>query len=252
MPFEPQKEKEITLGPHGYRRCLEADFDWVKSVGGLGSTATAHLGVIVRCMLVGVDEPVEKILEQAHRWLNMAIAENEKPQHYGPDGTESLRWQALAMCEWLLHRRHDAESLTKYVEHKDRFLDRMKLAKNRTEISLSLVGYIDAGALTRVLRLFDGVGGKPPTAPVKATSELQISYVLAKHELEHTYSADDISQATKSFLSRNVDKWLSDGQYLTAAHWLKILHWNNTDRAAKAKDIVMKCYDYLPGRSPPE
>ncbi|HTU25843.1 MAG TPA: hypothetical protein VMF30_10620 [Pirellulales bacterium] len=78
-----------------------------------------------------------------------------------------------------------------------------------------------------------------------------MAYVVARHRLGLQYSHEEFGTIATRFLKANVDRWLSDGHVRTAAEWMKIIHWNNSHPPITAKQALLKCYDYLPGRQPP-
>ena len=63
--FDPARRREILLGPVGYAWALQSDFNKTKVVGGVASTASADLDIAIECLLVGFDEPAERLLKQA-------------------------------------------------------------------------------------------------------------------------------------------------------------------------------------------
>ena len=78
-----------------------------------------------------------------------------------------------------------------------------------------------------------------------------MSYVVSRHRLGLEYTAAEFAALSSKFLNRNIDGWLTTGQWSTVAEWIKIVHWNDADPPISAKEAVLKCYDYLPGREPP-
>jgi hypothetical protein len=250
--FDPDREKSLLLGDCGIEFYLGMDIEEAKAVGGLASSADGYLQMAIQCFLVGMDEPAVRLLQKAHQWLVIAIAEKEKPQRYAPDGTEALRLHNLAICRWLLHAEHDAESFQQVVQHEDRFLASSGLWKNRVEVSLALPAYVDGGAFQRALEIFDGTAGlSAPETPRQAKSEAQMAYVLCRQHLDKPYGESEISSAARNFLVKNIDKWLGAGHCVRAAEWLKIIYWNDTDQTLSSKSVLMNCYDYMPGRSSP-
>ena len=255
--FDPLQVKEQLLNPiGGYEWSLQRSVDKSKAVGGLGSSANADLGQAVECLLVGFDEPAIQLLEKAQQWVSASLAENEIPkrylhdERYSLDGEAALRYQTLAMTNWLLNDEHDAESYKRFVEHEDRFLANSRIGKDKVNTSLLLPVYVDAGAFHRALEMFAFSGLTVPKT-LLPRNEAQMAYILCRHHLDLEYSQDDVQTATKKFLMKNIDTWLSNGHAVRAAEWLKILFWNDCDRTVPAKQILLKCYDYLPGRTPP-
>ena len=254
VPFDPATEKAFLLGSSafGFEKPLKESIEEGKAESTLGAYSGALLTKALRCWLVGLDDPAARLLRKAHQWVLAAIEANERPMHYFPDATEAERFLTLAMCNWLLHGSHDADAFQKYIENEDRYLLHSKFAKDKVTISLTLPDYANAGAWGRAVEIFEQTPKlSPPESLRKIRSEAQMVYVLCQHHLRGQFTKQEIAVTGEKFLSRNVETWLGNGHYLRAVQWLKILHWNDTDRTASPKEIVLKCYDYLPGRTRP-
>ena len=73
----------------------------------------------------------------------------------------------------------------------------------------------------------------------------------ARHRLGCNIVMPNSRQSRARFLKMHVDNWLVDGHWDTAAEWMKIIHWNDAEPPISAKQALLKCYDYLPGRERP-
>ena len=78
-----------------------------------------------------------------------------------------------------------------------------------------------------------------------------MAYVVSQHRLGLQYSRTEFEAIAARFLKMHVDTWLANGHWDRAAEWMKIVHWNNAEPPISAKQALLKCYDYLPGREPP-
>lgn len=249
--FDPGRSRELLLGSCGYEWSLRAEFAEAKAVGGLASTADANLGTAIECSLVGFDEPAGRLLKQAAEWVQVAIETDERPERYFPGATEAIRFQTLALCNWFLFNEHDTVSLQRFVEHEDLYLN-SQTRKDKVGVSLTLLTYVNAGAFKRTLEIFEGTPGLSAPTTLSPRNEAEMAYIVSRHRLHMQYSQDEVQTATTKFLAKNVDKWLSNGHWVRVAEWMKILYWNDADRELRAKQVLMKCYDYLPGRRSPE
>lgn len=243
--FDPMRIRDRLVGACGYEWSLAADFTESRQVGGLGGTADANLGKAIQCLLVGFDEPAERLLQKAVEWARVAIETNEQPQRYFPGATEASCFESLALCHWFLTNKHDTESFQKFVEHKDTWLNSQR-RKDKIGVSLTLVTYVDAGAFRRALDIFDSTPGLSAPTSLRPRNEAEMSYILCRHHLGLQYSDEDVREVTMKFLNANMNKWLSNGNWVRAAEWLKVIHWNNVSEPIPAKQILMKAYDYLP------
>ena len=253
IPFNPSQKMKLLLDQHsGFEHMLAMDFQETKDESALGAYAYSLLREAVQCFLVCFNEPAKQLLHKSHEWGNAGIAANEKPMHYFPSATEAMRFETLALCNWLLHGQHDQTSLDNYVKYYDEHLTSKGSKADKVGVSMALPSYADAGAFQRVFEIFEKIPKlSPPESLSKIRSEGQMVYILAQHHVQGQYTKQEIADAGERFLKRNIENLLGNGRYVDAVQWLKILHWNDTDRTATPKDIVMKCYNYLPGRTPP-
>ena len=95
--FDPDAIRQRLLGPTGYEWSLASDFARAQSVGGLGSSAEFDLCTAIECLLVGFDEPAERLLSFALEWVGVAIASGEAPERYFPNGTEASWYETRAV-----------------------------------------------------------------------------------------------------------------------------------------------------------
>jgi len=245
--FDPIRKREFLLGDCGYEWSLSMSYDYAKAENGLAAVANSNLSTAIECILVGFDEPAERLLKRSVEWVKTAIAMGERPHRYFANGTEALNRYTLAMCNWLLFDSHDLDSYQQFVEYEDRYLTGTKAGKSRVEVSFVLPGYIDAGAFQRALEIFERTPGLSPPKSLALRSEAHMSYVLCRHHLGLQYSRDEVDSTTDKFLRRNLNAWLSDGGWERAAAWMKIVHWNMRSPRPSARETLLKCYEYLPG-----
>jgi hypothetical protein len=249
--FNPEKVREFLVGIYGYERFRKRDLADIQSRAALGAVADSSVTESIECLLVGFDEPARHLLEKALEWVQIAIAANERPQPYFPDGTEAFRFGTLTLCKWLLFNEHDTESYSRYAEFEDRYLSDRIVGRDKTEVSFVLSQYVDAGLFERALEIFQATPGLSPPTSLTIQGEARMSYVVSRYRLGLQYTAAEFESVATRFLSRNVDEWLGTGRSSRAARWMKVIHWNGADPPITAKNALLKCYDYLPGRLPP-
>src|ERR1700682_3298458 len=246
--FNVDHERLLLLNPiGGYEWSMNHSFEDAQKADGLTGSAHFDLGLAIDCLLVGFDGPAEQLLDQATQWVGVAIESGERPQHYFPDGTEADRFETLALCNWSLFNKHDSQSLQQFVTYNDQYLNRQKRL-DKVSVSLGIAPYVDAGAFERILELFDTTPGLRPPTTLSPRNEAQMAYIVSRHHLGLQYSREDVQTATAKFLKRNIDPWLTGGDAVSAAQWMKVLHWNDSDRSLSAKQVIMKGYDFFPGR----
>ena len=245
--FDPIAIRERLLGPTGYEWSLASDFADAQSVGGLGSSGKSKLRTAIECLLVGFDEPGERLLKFALEWVEVAIASGERPARYFPNGTEASFFQTKALCNWLLSNQHDAESFERYLEFEDRYVSTPSIGKDKVSVSFILPTYVDAGAIERALEIFRNTPRLSPPTSSTVRGEAAMAYVVSQFRLGLQYTRTEFETIATRFLKMHVDKWLANGHWDCAAEWMKIVHWNNAQGPITAKQALLRCYDYLPG-----
>lgn len=249
--FDPDTIRNELLGSTGYEWSLASDFADAKAAGGLGSSARSDLRTAIQCLLVGFDQPARRLLKFALEWVEVAIASDERPERYFPNGTEASRYETRALCNWLLSNQHDAESFDQFVAFEDRYLADARAGRDKVSVSFVLPTYVDAGAFEHALEIFQNVPRLSPPTSSTIRGEAAMAYVVSQHRLGLRYSRAEFEAIAARFLKMHVDKWLANGHWDRAAEWMKIVHWNNAKPPISANQALLKCYDYLPGREPP-
>src|SRR5215471_17242288 len=243
--FDAGEKREQLDGDVGYRFALSSDFEEFRNEGALASGAGFDLIDAVYCLLVGYNDPAEQLLRRAFEWATIAIVEEEKPRDYAKDGTEAQWYEALAMCNWLLNGIHDADSLSRLVEHEERFLIRERIGRDRTNAGLIAISYVDADAYEVALDRLTAARFSAPTSLNAIISEGQMCYVICRRRLGLEYSEPEVASATERFLKRKMNGWLLDGHAGRAAQWMKVVHWREGTAGISPKEAVLMCYKYL-------
>jgi hypothetical protein len=249
--FDPVKRRSLLLGDLGVEWELRQDFDECRALGGLGGNADAFLGSGILCLLIGLDQSASKLFQKAKQWIEAAIANDERPNWYRAGGTEASRYHTLAICNWLLDARHDADSFQHYVSFEDQYFMDPQVARDKIEASLVVPAYVSARALQRALEIIAMARIPEPKSLNGIRSEAQMSYALARHRLGLEFTSDEIDTALQRFLTRHMDKWLGDGHAVRAAEWMKIAYWDPSESRISPHDAILKCYQHLPNCTRP-
>lgn len=251
--FDQAEEKKALDGDVGYRWCLARSLEDVKARGGLVGNADSDISVAVACLLVGYDEPARQLLEKARQWLTVAIGgEKGGTDHDAGRWPASMPYYDLAMCNWLLDGKQDRESFKLAVGVQEREYNTHRKWRVKSEVSLALAEYVDAGAYQIALDRFAATAGLTPPKSLSAIrGEAQMCYAICRQRLGQQYTEAEIMAAADKFLRRpglntGIATWLRNGLYTTAVRWMKIIHWREGVEGISPKQVVLKCYDYLP------
>ncbi len=249
----PIQIREVLDGNVGYRWRLGRAFAAFKESGALASVASSDIGMAIECLLVGYDDPARQLLEKARQWLTAAMdGERDGSYHDKTRSPAAMQYNDLAMCKWLLEGKQDHESSKLAVELQEREYNTHKEWRVKSEVSLALAEYVDAGAYQIALDRFAATAGlKPPKSLSAIRGEAQMCYAICRQRLGQQYTEAEIMATAEKFLRRpdlniGVATWLRKGLYTTAVRWMKIIHWREGVEGISPKQVVLKCYDYLP------
>jgi len=236
--FDVMHERELLLDDvGGYEWALDRDVDKVRSVGGLSSSARFNLGLAIQCVLVGFDEPANRLLERARYLATESLTSDHEIAGW-------LTYESLALCEWILNNRHDEHLCQLLTE--DRSLTTSGVGNDPVNVSMSLPSFVDAGVYEQVLELVERTKKlKEPENINRIRSEGPMCLVIARHRLGQKYTEEEVANACAKFMSRSIGPWLWNGHYVRAAVWMKIIFWNCSDQEISARDTILKCLDYV-------
>lgn len=244
--FDPDDQRERLLACYGLESDLNAQINEIQAKHALSGWGNSMLTNGIICLLVGFDEEGYTVLEKSRRFFKLAIETNEIPNLYGQYGTESLRLDAYAQCQWLLDAIDDRPSLKKAVENRLKFNALNRATK--TDINLTLPMFLESDENEACIALFESTPGLEPPKDIRRVSgEGKMAYIISRYRLGiGEYGWDQIEPGVHHFLKRQVPKWLSNGWYSDCARWMKILFWQSDPTQITPKDALLKCYDYLP------
>lgn len=247
--FDLTEERMLLDGDTGYEWALARTFEEVENKKALTHVANANLVRAIRCILVGYDEPSDRLVRRAQDWLTTA-AQKDEQTHRFPIAHKAQRHFDLALCTWLLRGERDKRNLDLFVEIKnEHYASQGDLDK--VDVSFGVVNFLDAGDDRSTLALLLRAGIGPPASFSAIRTEGQMAYVLCRKSLGEGYEDEDVDSALAAFLKRNVNAWLINGHYMRTALWMKIAHWRERGPLSP-QEAVRKAYDYLPGVALPE
>lgn len=247
--FNPAELRSILDGDVGFEWVLGLDRAESKRRRALTHSADSDLDLAIACNLVGYDSASRRLAQQAEDSLLAAVEMDERTNTMPLEYARALRHFNLAQCAWLLRNERDAKALERFVFHKSNyFSDQHSLDK--VGVSLGIVDFLDAGAYSPALDLLRRTKIEAPAALDRIRSEGEMAAAVCLSRLGKYPDGEAIERKLTGFLKRKVNEWLINGHYTRAALWMKVVHHTQIGTLLAA-DIVRKCYDYLPGVTPP-
>jgi hypothetical protein len=215
-----------------------------------GSFADGFAATYVIAALCGIADQAADIAQQAVEWSALAIATNEE---HGMDrnGYLSMVRHTLAFSTWLA-QGHDDTALWLDAQAHDwmqwqQRQHRLPGGRYRHEwIDRQLALRLQAGLFQEGVDFyraeFKGVAFKlaGPKSP------RQIAYAHCLQRLENCFDPAALLAAGRRMLApRLADPWFKHGQFVTAAQWLKIVHWSPGSPLTPA-EVIAKAWDDTP------
>jgi hypothetical protein len=156
------------------------------------------LNLGAECVLVGLDDLADQVLQKARTWLTAAIELPEETS-WAFGHPQGRRFADLALCNWLVDNRHDAASLGRAIEFLETGLATNSGDDNSRSIAFGKLMWVclDAGDHARIERLCEQYGANPPP-PANRLVEVEAKggifcRVLARHKLGLDYTVEEIA-----------------------------------------------------------
>lgn len=214
----------------------------------VGNAAIQRLHGVIESWLVGLEREFQPILEATEKWLVASVQLREK---FGANESyhESQKWEALALCKWMLTGNTCSDSLEKALAAKEEaWVQERRLrgaASARDLAHADLPGYVAI-----CLQL-----GRPEQGLVQLKSwevsprsgeDLQFSLLACESFSNGASHLPTFSSLRSDYLGRNLQgNWLGHGQSLRAASWLKSLLWLDGSSFSPIATLRL-AYDYMP------
>ncbi len=201
---------------------------------------------IDQCM-VGNEELAVQILQRAPAWLNWVIDRDERfgvNWHLSRSGVHIAR----ALCTWLQHEVDDKDDWALAMHHSRQawcegdakfgskpWLVRDIIGDPLDDYMAAAVqgGSVKNGLWHEAIETYERLlEGKNPTTLSNVKRPRDLAYLLCQKNLGLIECREaDLLKVGRSILRRFLDyPWLSGGQHLRAAVWLKIVYWDYDQR----------------------
>ena len=181
--------------------------------------------------------------------IDQAIATNEKN---GPslEGYHAILTEIKALALWL----HDANpAIAIWAETHDRYLgylgEDLAGITGRwlaIHIDLLMAQAYQAERYAWAVAFFERMVGAKTFNLKRITSPRHVAYAKSLQALDQRFDPADVHAAGRRMLATYLDKhWLSQGQSVRAAIWLKIVHWQPGSILSPV-EVMLKAYDDMP------
>ncbi len=221
-------------------------------VGNFGLTSVE---TIVSAWLVNLKNEIAPVLPRSLDWLTYGIDHDE-------DLGESINFHKGMLLEakgiglWMLNAVNDVavwQAATK--NNLSLFNDEIVWPKGKWDAG----GWDDHMALAYQAEEYEAaISLYEASHKVKrpnlsgALSPRGFAYALCLQKTHVCYAPDDLLAAGQKMLTTHLEEsWISYGQYLRAAKWLKIVYWHANPQLTP-QQTILKAYDHMPNVPRPE
>jgi len=240
----------------------------------VGNTALSRMDSIVAGWLVGLEPEYRSYLKQLRAWFEEA---NKKDEKFGecPHFSAATRNNAYGLCCWMLDGKTDCGPYSLAVKsweahfqtegqkekrggpkfdyaaqrYEDPFIRGVPF-ESKDILHGSLEDYlsscVQSGQFSLGAALYERVGGKADVSDSRIQTGLQLGYWLCKRAESGGIPPDACQSIGKRVLRSNLQGvWLSHGQNVRAANWLKVVA-SYSNWQMSPLEVILQAYDLMP------
>ena len=257
--YDPIKTRTRAFSEHLRKYHLEKQYLPEMPMGNCG---ISDIGRVVKAWLVGYHEEMAPLLPRALKWIDMALARDERFGVVHASYRTDLYW-ATALGSWMLDGMIAEDSWKAAQRFQEAWWRDEKYPWTMHEV-------IHEGLDDYLAFCFSG-GGEPEDFAVgvemyerwTGKRDVRLSGTLKPREFAlalclhfgglKAFDEDDLYQAGRRMLRANLqDAWLGSGQYIRAATWLYIVHgFRDISGTLETppltpRQIILKAYEDMP------
>jgi hypothetical protein len=251
--FDPQAVSRQLQSEFGIPRCMNADFEKRRARGGLWGGSKEFLQNVVEAHLVGVTGQLDEILVKARKWIEVAMAEGEVCGGYPPSFLGAEHRVTWALCNWLQGHPDDLEKAGQAADFNNQYLkDNLDSVSDSFSLGLGSLIFVEGRRYAEYLQ-WAKANGKIPLGAVgsKIRGEASVCAAICLAKTEGHYGDEDISKIINRLLNMKMNEWLTTGDELRAARWLKLAYWQDGRSGRSSREVILKAYEHLPNSPMP-
>jgi hypothetical protein len=220
----------------------------------MGNVALSDLEVVIKAYLLGLHQELSPVIPRSLKWLDLAIAKDEKLGINHDYHRKELQW-AKAMGLWLEDNVTDEESWHKarvYEEVSWRCdqepVTRREIVNDALDdyMAFSCQAIEEPEELEAGIDMYEHWIGATKLNFKKTLKPKEYGYALCLHHARYQFDEAELLAAGQKMLTANLqEKWLGGGQYTRAATWLKTVYWNSGITTTPL-ETILKAYDHMP------
>lgn len=224
----------------------------------MGNVGLTQINLAIEAWLVGFEKEISPVLPRALEWVGGAI---EGGESFGEslDFHRQNLWWGKAVALWMLNDSADVEAWERarwyHAAAAEEDLALIKENAPRTVFSKEhfstcrlddyLALCVEAQQYALGIEEFEKYHEPASLQVGRIKQPRELGYIICMHALGRGYDAEAVFQAGQRVLRAHLDSaWLSKGQFIRAATWLKIVY-SIRDEKLTALEMLQKAHDYL-------
>ena len=251
--FSPKLTAGQLKGSVGIAWCLSNDFETAKLKGGLWGGSKYFLGAVIKSHLIGMNDRIDDLLLKARHWIEVAIEEKEVCGGFPPAYLCCEHRIILALCNWLQGNPDDPQVAAEAADSNNQFLSEAPDEISSTfALGLGSLIFVESKRYAEYLHWAKVNGKIPIGAPAsRIRGEASVCAAICLAETDQSYKPEEISKLTRRLLDMRMNEWLTTGNALRAARWLKFYYHRHEASKLTPREVILKAYDHLPNESKP-
>lgn len=250
--FDPVISRSNAFSEEMLSFYLKTQYDESKPMGNI---AVCEMETALHGWLVGLYSEVQPIIGRCTGWIEKAISLNEQ---FGSDLNAHLTklYWAKSLGGWLENGwNYEGDWGRARIFEESTWRNQNRPWPANEIIKYGLDDYMafayQAGhhedGFEAGIEMYERWLGRGGISISKVLKPRDFAYALCLHETgRQDFDKADLLKAGQKMLNSNLQgNWLSGGQFIRAATWLKVVYWH-FDETLTPRQVILKAYEHMP------
>jgi hypothetical protein len=222
---------EVVRGPVGYTWVRQQKLDPTLPAYSVAGWADSILSDAIKCLLVGMEAECLELLAKSDQWMMTAL------QRFGAGepttDEEDGHHLDLALCRWLEGPPAVPPDLTRARHLLAQQAAAATALNHRSVFEWVLPLWLDADRDAECVAAFERFEPRYPPARRRHHAPSAMAYLLARQQVRHTLSGEELVKLIDDFMARHVPWMFDHGCYTDFARWVKLTTGAEAGAAAR-------------------
>ncbi|TCS32901.1 hypothetical protein EDC30_11912 [Paucimonas lemoignei] len=252
MIFDPHPQRKF-FETCGLALILDTQFE---KDAPMGNIAKNRISDVILACLIGLGTQATPIIPRCLEWLDTAISHDEDFGTSRNFHRMALHW-AKALGLWINDGLNRVEIWNKVRQFDEAALmqdqnvwPKNLIAKDRLDDYMAFC--YQAEQYEVGVAEFEKYYGLKTMSLKRTLKPREFAYILCLNKLNYKFNDATLFEAGRNMLQANLEEnWLGRGQYIRAATWLKLVHWEH-NKTLLPFEVLLRAYDDMPNVARPE